>query len=203
MLSNIVFFLKYIYYIYGVFSPPNGFPLILTRKEKSLQQWVMGFDFTLVNKLRIQLVAISQMLTEDPRLPSQRPRTFFTHGTVSGMASCFHLCPFASQISWRSHSRRETELRIPPFYSKQKAHLFFVLQGDILSSLKVAHCKRDPEKWPRQTVVRALHSWHTQQDMWETHGGLLSLPTVLVIPLIQTETLKLREQITLLSLHSQ
>ncbi|KAL0603806.1 Histone demethylase UTY [Plecturocebus cupreus] len=36
----------------------------------------------------------------------------------------------------------------PPRYSEQEASLLFVPYRDIISSLKIAHCKHNAEKWP-------------------------------------------------------
>ena len=48
--------------------------------------------------------------------------------------------------------------------------------GDVTSSFKVACCKQSPEKWPGWTAVRALPSWHTQQEYAGRLQGPWQLP---------------------------
>lgn len=46
------------------------------------------------------------------------------------------------------------------------------LGGDITSSVKALHCKYNCEYWPGQRAVRALSSWHTQQECSRASSGL-------------------------------
>lgn len=53
------------------------------------------------------------------------------------------------------------------FIASSKQACFFVPEGDITWSFKVAHCSYNPEKQPGWKENKALHSWHTQQDVLE------------------------------------
>lgn len=48
--------------------------------------------------------------------------------------------------------------------------------GRVTYFLKVVHCKHNPEKWPEQWAVWALHSWPTQQECAGTFGASGGLP---------------------------
>lgn len=57
--------------------------------------------------------------------------------------------------------------------------------GRVTSFLKVVCCKHNPEKWPEQRAVWALHSWPTQQECTGTFRASGGLPLLTTCPLAQ------------------
>jgi len=84
------------------------------------------------------------------------------------------LVSLGPQVPWKQHRRVQVNAAHPvvlhdnyqtvrlgnsPFLITKSQ--LFVLEGNITSSFKVAHCKYNLEKWPRWTVVRVLHSLYS------------------------------------------
>lgn len=125
------------------------------------------------------------MLAEDTRSWSWRQSTLHVAQQAVWALACLHRCHLPS----RSHKgnvegpegcphtvggtmEEEHWAWATPHFKGVRGKPAYCPRRRSASSLKLLHCKRNPEKWSGHKAMLALPSWRTQQDVCRLPGYL-------------------------------
>lgn len=103
--------------------------------------------------------------------------SFYDGFPCSGMERVWKVSDRCSTRCGCALPLRTTEVGNPSFFITSSKQTCFVPESDMPSLIKVTFCEHDPEKWPQERAVRALHSWQTQENMQEPERPTENYPS--------------------------